>query len=144
MSIIISQIQIKGNKEIIRLVKGDIAETDVDVIVNAANSYLKHGGRVADAIAGKGGSAIQNESNKIGFVPVGSSVITTAGRLPFRTVIHTAGPRMGEADEKQVQDDVNKLQVGEKKQIQTDVNKLQAGEKKQIQTDVNKLQSEYD
>ena len=37
------------NNKILRLVKGDITERDVDVIVNAANSYLKHGGGVAGA-----------------------------------------------------------------------------------------------
>jgi hypothetical protein len=38
------------NNKILRLVKGDITERDLDVIVNAANSYPKHGGRVAAAI----------------------------------------------------------------------------------------------
>jgi len=87
------------NNKILRLVKGDITERDVDVIVNAANSYLKHGGGVAAAIVRKGGAIIQEESDKIGFVPVGSSVITSAGKLPCKAVIHTVGPRMGEGDE---------------------------------------------
>src|SRR5204862_4217538 len=87
------------NDKIIRLVKGDITERDVDVIVNAANSYLKHGGGVAAAIVRKGGAIIQEESDKIGFVPVGSAVITGAGKLPCKAVIHTVGPRMGEGDE---------------------------------------------
>ena len=43
------------NDKIIRLVKGDITERNVDVIVNAANSYLKHGAGVAGAIVRKGG-----------------------------------------------------------------------------------------
>ena len=83
----------------LRLVLGDITERDVDAIVNAANSYLQHGGGVAGAIVKKGGSIIQEESNKIGFVPVGSSAITTAGKLPAKYVIHTVGPKMGEGDE---------------------------------------------
>ena len=87
------------NKKTLRLVYGDITERDVDVIVNAANSYLKHGGGVAAAIVRKGGKIIQEESDKIGFVPVGSSVITIAGRLPCKAVIHTVGPRVGEGDE---------------------------------------------
>jgi len=49
---IISQISIKG--KIIRLVRGDITERNVDVIVNAANSYLRHGGGLAAAIVIKG------------------------------------------------------------------------------------------
>jgi O-acetyl-ADP-ribose deacetylase (regulator of RNase III) len=80
------------NDKIIRLVKGDITERNVDVIVNAANSYLKHGAGVAGAIVRKGGSIIQQESNKIGYVQVGSAVITTSGKLPCSAVIHTVGP----------------------------------------------------
>jgi O-acetyl-ADP-ribose deacetylase (regulator of RNase III) len=45
-------------------VKGDITERDVDIIVNAANSYLKHGGGVAGAIVRKGGYTIQEESDQ--------------------------------------------------------------------------------
>ncbi len=47
----------------------------------------------------KGGQIIQEESNKIGFVPVGEAAITTAGKLPAKFVIHAVGPRMGEGDE---------------------------------------------
>ena len=47
----------------------------------------------------KGGKIIQTESDKIGFVPVGSSVITTSGELPSKAIIHTVGPKMGEGDE---------------------------------------------
>src|SRR5215212_7720113 len=95
---LIDEIRISNDK-IIRLIKGDITDQNVDVIVNPANSYLKHGGGVAGAIVRKGGKIIQTESDKIGFVPVGSSVITIAGRLPCKAVIHTVGPRMGEGDE---------------------------------------------
>lgn len=97
-AIVVDQIHLNKNKTL-RLVYGDITERDVDVIVNAANSYLKHGGGVAAAIVRKGGKIIQEESNKIGFVPVGSSVITIAGRLPCKAVIHTVGPRMSEGNE---------------------------------------------
>ncbi len=51
------------------------------------------------AIVRKGGATIQQESNKIGFVPVGSAAITTAGKLPCKAIIHAVGPRMGEGDE---------------------------------------------
>ncbi len=82
-----------------RLVQGDITERDVDAIVNAANSRLQHGGGVAGAIVRKGGQVIQEESDAIGFVPVGQAAITGAGRLRARFVIHAVGPRMGEGDE---------------------------------------------
>ena len=87
------------NERSIKLIQGDITERKVDAIVNAANSYLQHGGGVALAILKKGGSIIQEESNELGFVPVGSSVLTSSGKLPCRAVIHTVGPRMGEGQE---------------------------------------------
>ena len=95
---LIDEIRISKDK-IIRLIKGDITEQNVDVVVNPANSYLKHGGGVAGAIVRKGGKIIQTESDKIGFVPVGSSVITTSGELPCEVIIHTLGPKMGEGNE---------------------------------------------
>jgi O-acetyl-ADP-ribose deacetylase len=88
-----------SNDKTIRLIKGDITDQNVDVVVNPANSYLKHGGGVAGAILRKGGKIIQTESDKIGFVPVGSSVITTSGELPCKAIIHTVGPKMGEGNE---------------------------------------------
>jgi len=71
----------------------------VDAIVNAANSRLQHGGGVAGAIVRKGGRVIQDESDRIGHVPVGGAAITTGGTLKARYVIHAVGPRMGEGDE---------------------------------------------
>lgn len=83
----------------IRLVQRDITEQNTDAIVNAANSQLQHGGGVAGAIVRKGGQIIQDESDKIGYVPVGKSAITTGGKLPAKYVIHAVGPRWGEGDE---------------------------------------------
>ncbi len=94
---IIGEHKIDG--KVLRLVQGDITERSVDAIVNAANSYLQHGGGVAGAIVRKGGQVIQDESDKIGFTPVGTAVITTGGKLPAKYVIHAVGPRMGEGDE---------------------------------------------
>jgi O-acetyl-ADP-ribose deacetylase (regulator of RNase III) len=83
----------------LRLVQGDITERNVDAIVNAANSHLQHGGGVAGAIVKRGGQSIQEESAQIGFTPVGTAVVTNAGKLPSKFVIHAVGPRMGEGDE---------------------------------------------
>lgn len=79
--------------------QADITEEDVDAIVNAANSHLAHGGGVAGAISRKGGSIIQQESNEIGYVPVGQAASTSAGKLKAKRVIHAVGPMMGEGDE---------------------------------------------
>lgn len=87
------------NGKTLRLVQGDITGRAVDAIVNAANSHLQHGGGVAGAIVRKGGHVIQEESNRIGYVPVGNAAFTGAGKLPCRFVIHAVGPMMGEGDE---------------------------------------------
>ncbi len=87
------------NTTTLRLISDDLTERETDAIVNAANSFLQHGGGVAGAIVRKGGNVIQDESDKIGFVPVGGAAMTGAGSLKTRHVIHTVGPRMGEGDE---------------------------------------------
>ena len=86
-------------KERIEIIEGDITEQEVDAIVNAANTFLQHGGGVAAAIVRKGGQSIQEESNQIGHVDVGRAAITGAGSLRAKYVIHAVGPRMGEGDE---------------------------------------------
>lgn len=87
------------NDSTIHLIQGDITEMKVDAIVNAANKNLLLGGGVAGAIARKGGSVIQEECNRIGGTYVGGAVVTSAGNLPARKVIHAVGPRMGEGNE---------------------------------------------
>jgi len=80
------------------MVRGDITEQRVDVIVNAANSSLMGGGGVDGAIHRRGGPAILAECREIrrtAFpegLPTGRAVATTAGNLPARWVIHTVGP----------------------------------------------------
>jgi O-acetyl-ADP-ribose deacetylase (regulator of RNase III) len=95
----LSHSMLRVGSSVIELVKGDITELEVDAIVNAANSSLKMGGGVAGAILKKGGWSIQEECDRIGYCPVGGAVITGAGRLKARYVIHAVGPRMGEGDE---------------------------------------------
>jgi len=99
MEVLMEAIEKKIGVATIRLVSADLTERDVDAIVNAANSHLQHGGGVAGAIVRKGGRTIQEESDAIGFVKVGSAAVTSGGKLKARHVIHAVGPRMGEGDD---------------------------------------------
>ena len=83
----------------LELVEGDITDLEVDAVVNAANEQLQLGSGVAGAIRAKGGPSSQEECNRIGGTPVGTAVMTGAGHLRARQVIHAVGPRMGDGDE---------------------------------------------
>ncbi|MGD0273208.1 MAG: O-acetyl-ADP-ribose deacetylase [Gaiellaceae bacterium] len=78
--------------ERIELDLGDITKEKVDAIVNAANSGLRGGGGVDGAIHHAGGPQIMEECRKIGYCAPGDAVVTGAGRLPARFVIHAVGP----------------------------------------------------
>ncbi len=97
--------RVKINGQTLELHQGDITVEQVDAIVNAANSRLAGGGGVDGAIHRGGGAAIMAET-AARFpegCPTGSAVISTAGNLPAKHVIHAVGPvwsggRRGEAE----------------------------------------------
>ncbi|MDR2498211.1 MAG: O-acetyl-ADP-ribose deacetylase [Tannerellaceae bacterium] len=80
----------------IEIIRGDITKVQADAIVNAANSFLMGGGGVDGAIHFAGGPEIIKECMRIvamqGECPTGQAVVTGAGLLPAKFVIHTVGP----------------------------------------------------
>ncbi|HEY5134738.1 MAG TPA: O-acetyl-ADP-ribose deacetylase [Candidatus Nanopelagicales bacterium] len=85
----------------IEVVTGDLTTQEVDAIVNAANSELLGGGGLDGAIHAAGGEVILEECIELRRttwrhgLPTGEAVVTSAGALPARWVIHTVGPRHG-------------------------------------------------
>jgi len=81
----------------------DLLDEPSECIVNAANGGLSHGGGVAAAILGAAGPAFDHECEALvrthGRIPVGQAVVTSAGRLSFKGVIHAVGPRLGDGNE---------------------------------------------
>lgn len=74
----------------LELRRGDITELEVDAIVNAANNQLWMGAGVAGAIRRKGGKEIEAEAVSRGPIAIGEAVVTAAGRLKAKYVIHAA------------------------------------------------------
>jgi O-acetyl-ADP-ribose deacetylase (regulator of RNase III) len=111
----------------IEIIKGDITKVRADAIVNAANASLMGGGGVDGAIHQAGGPAILQECLEIrkkqGKCGVGQAVITTAGNLPAKYVIHTVGPQWNEQTEGQEKELAscyqNSLKLAEEHQLKT-------------------------
>lgn len=114
---IMNEWSVKGRK--LRLVEGNIVLCDVEAVVNAANKNLVLGGGVAGAIRTHGGPSIQEECNKIGPIEVGEAVVTNAGNLKAKYVIHAVGPVYGEEqeDKKLQKATLNSLKIAEEKKL---------------------------
>jgi O-acetyl-ADP-ribose deacetylase (regulator of RNase III) len=114
-------VKVTINDKVLQLIEGDITEKDTEAIINAANAKLVLGGGVAGAIRRKGGPSIQKQCNEIGGTFVGGAVITGAGNLKAKYVIHAVGPRMGEGDEdeKLKSATLNSLKLADEKGIRS-------------------------
>lgn len=79
---------IKIGNTTIHCIQGNILDIEADAVVNPANSRLVMGGGLAGFLKRVGGEVIEREAVKHAPVPVGEAVVTTAGRLPYKYVIH--------------------------------------------------------
>ena len=96
----------------VTVIEGDLLDQDVDVIVNAWNRniipwWLLLPQGVSGAIKKRGGTGPFKELRKHGAIPLGGAVLTSAGRLPFKGIIHVAGINMlWRASERSIRDSV--------------------------------------
>ena len=89
---------IQINQSIIRLIKDDITDLDVDAFVFYAQSDLALGTGFGGAIAVRGGPSIQKELNELAPVALGEAVVSAAGELKAQHIIHAVGPKFQEED----------------------------------------------
>ncbi len=82
----------------IRVVRGDITDLAVDAFVFYARPDLALGAGFGTAISVRGGPSIQEQLSRLGPVPVGDAVVTTAGNMKAKHIIHAVGPRFQEED----------------------------------------------
>ncbi|NXM11951.1 PAR14 polymerase, partial [Ploceus nigricollis] len=89
--------QVTMGETVIALYKADLCTHPVDVVVNASNEDLKHIGGLADALSRAAGPVLQEECDELvrtrGNLQPGDAVMTRAGKLPCKSVIHAVGPR---------------------------------------------------
>ena len=93
------------NGQTLELIQGDVAQQQVDAIVNAANQRLAGGGGVDGAIHSRGGPTIKAETDRRypDGCPTGSAVLSDAGQLDAQYVIHTVGPVWDRGDRGEAQ-----------------------------------------
>ena len=90
--------QVKINNAILKLEKGDLTALDIEAIVFYTQPDLKLGAGFGNAISVRGGPSIQEELKAIGSISLGEAVITGAGELKSKFIIHALGPRFQEPD----------------------------------------------
>ena len=103
-SAVLSDPQTQIGNSVVRLVRGDVTELEVDAFVYYAQPNLNLGAGFGGAIAVRGGASVQKELEamvKEGPLAVGEAVISGAGKLKAEHIIHAVGPRFKEADTEQ-------------------------------------------
>lgn len=89
---------VRIGRSVVRLVRGDITELDVDAFVFYAQADLALGSGFGTAISVRGGASIKKELDQLGPVQTGEAVVSGAGKLKATWIIHAVGPRFNEPD----------------------------------------------
>lgn len=89
----------KVNDKVVRIVRQDVTDVEVDAFVYYATSDLVLGSGWGTAIAVRGGPSIQEELNGLGPVETGGAVISSAGEMKAKHIIHAVGPKFQEEDQ---------------------------------------------
>jgi O-acetyl-ADP-ribose deacetylase len=86
--------------------QGDVTQVKADAVVNPANSLGEMGGGVAGALRQAGGVEIEQEAMSKAPIPMGEAIFTTAGKLPFKGIVHA--PTMEQPAQRTTVDKVRK------------------------------------
>ncbi|MHC4777227.1 MAG: macro domain-containing protein [Planctomycetota bacterium] len=89
---------VKINKTTVRIVKGDITDLEVDAFVFYAVEDLAIGSGFGTAISVRGGPSIEKELKELAPLAVGEAVVTEAGKMKAKNIIHAVGPKFQEED----------------------------------------------
>ena len=90
--------ELRFNKKAIRLMTGDITDLQIEAFVYYARPDLVLGSGFGGAISVRGGPKIQEELKKLGTIATGEAVVTSAGNMKAKYIIHAVGPRFQEED----------------------------------------------
>jgi O-acetyl-ADP-ribose deacetylase (regulator of RNase III) len=91
-------VEIKIGDKVIRLVRGDITDMEIQAFALDMTSDLKLGSGYGGAVSSRGGKKVQEALDAIGTLPTGEAVITTAGAMKAESIIHANGPKYHEPD----------------------------------------------
>jgi len=86
------------NRSVVRLIRGDITDLEVDAFVFYAQPDLALGSGFGGAIGMRGGASVQKELDELGPVATGEAVVSGAGKMKAEHIIHAVGPRFQEED----------------------------------------------
>ena len=95
-------IEKKINGKVIRLVKDDITDIDVEAFVYDITDDAKLGTGYGSAIQARGGKVVQDELDAIGSCPKGNAIITSAGKMKAKHIIHVNGPKFHEPNQESI------------------------------------------